>query len=408
MSDASPKYRVLPIVLETGETLPTLVCNSDWIPLRVPTRWAVRRRRFECMDSTLAANLRALGLLYEWAEATLHCHLDDMLERFVIPDGRQFDSLVQFLRARANRPERNLNSLATVANQAVAIRLFLMWVSDPTNQGSAHPKAAQQIARERAALIEMFRPIASYTGAAQRIPPLLKQQLDKINAVIGPNRDSSGRLELPLSFNEQNPFRPPSRLRNWLMYAIAYQCGLRRGELLKLRLDDLPKPDDSGIKVRRRPHDSADVRRNKPRVKTVERVLPVSEEIRAGVRAYLGFPPPIGRARGRTPYLFVSANGAPLSIPATNEIAKLIGQHTEIHDLSWHSFRHTWAEFLADDLLLQCQEDQALAFIRELGGWTSNSTTPMHYIQNALAKRANAFLQARNEGLYAAAPGENS
>jgi integrase len=355
------------------------------------------------MDSTLAANLRALGLLYEWAEATLYCDLDDMLEKFVIPDGRQLDSLVLFLRARANRPEKNLNSLATVANQAVAIRLFLMWAADPTNQGSACPKAAQQIVRERAMLIEMFRPIARCTGSAQRIPPLSKQQLDRINAVMGPNRDSSGRVQLPLSFNEQNPFRPPSRLRNWLMYAIGYQCGLRRGELLKIRLDDLPKSDNSGIKVRRRPHDSADVRRNKPHVKTVERVLPVSEEILAGLRTYLGFPPPIGRARGRTPYLFVSANGAPLSIPATNEIAKLIGRHTEIHDLSWHSFRHTWAESLADDLLLQCQEDQALAFIRELSGSTSNSTTPMHYIQNALAKHANAFLEARNEGLYAVA-----
>ncbi len=164
----------------------------------------------------------------------------------------------------------------------------------------------------------------------------------------------------------------------------------------------MPKPDDSGIKVRRRPHDSADVRRNKPHVKTVERVLPVSEEIRAGLRAYLGFPPPIGRARGRTPYLFVSPDGAPLSIPATNDIARLIGRHTEIEALSWHSFRHTWAESLAEDILSECQEDQALAFIRELGGWTRNSTTPMHYIQNALAKRANAFLQARNDRLYAA------
>jgi integrase len=248
----------------------------------------------------------------------------------------------------------------------------------------------------------MFRPIVGYTGMARRIPPLSKEHLDRINAVIGPNRDSSGRLELPLSFSDQNPFRPPSRLRNWLMYAIAHQCGLRRGELLKLRLDDLPKPDDSGIKIRRRPHDSADVRRNKPHVKTVERVLPVSDEIRAGLRAYLGFLPPIGRARGCTPHLFVSAHGAPLSIPAANEIAMAIGRHTGIEDLSWHSFRHTWAELLAEGLLADCQEELALAFIRELGGWTSNSTTPMHYIQNALAKRANAFLQARNDRLYAA------
>ena len=88
------KYRVLPFVLNTGETLPTLVRNSAWIPARVATRWAVRRRRFECMPNTLAHNLRALALLYEWAETTIRCDLDEMLERSELPTTRQLDSLV--------------------------------------------------------------------------------------------------------------------------------------------------------------------------------------------------------------------------------------------------------------------------------------------------------------------------
>jgi hypothetical protein len=37
-------YRLLPIIHSTGETLPTLVRRSDWIPARVATRWVVRRR----------------------------------------------------------------------------------------------------------------------------------------------------------------------------------------------------------------------------------------------------------------------------------------------------------------------------------------------------------------------------
>lgn len=167
------KYRVLPIFLSTGETLPTLVRKSNWIPVRVATRWAVRRRRFECMDSTLAHDLRALALLYEWAETTLRCDLDDLLETFVVPEGRQLDSLVTFLRVKANRVSSNsFNSLPTVANQALAIRTFLMWAADPANQGSARPKCTKQIAEERAMLIEMFRPFARYGSSSENTASL--------------------------------------------------------------------------------------------------------------------------------------------------------------------------------------------------------------------------------------------
>jgi len=398
-------YRVLPVEIGTGEVLPTLVRNTDWIPVRVATRWAVRRRRFECMPSTLDHDLRALSILYEWADTILHRDLDDMLEQFDLPTGPQLDSLTSFLRLKGSRvvDKAEVKILATVANEAAAIRSFLSWAVDPSNLGSAIPRSNKDIANERAMIAGIFRPLARHAGTAQRIAPLSGVELDRINKMIGPDRDDDGRLVLPLRFSEHNPFRPANRLRNWLMYAIAYQCGLRRGELLKIRLDDVPKLKDVGLKVRRRPYDKSDTRRYKPSVKTAERAITISDEIRVGLRAYLSSRQPIGRVSGRTPYLFVSSDGAPLSITAADGITKIISRHGEISDLSWHSLRHTWAESLAGDLLEKYPEEETLAFLRELGGWKSNSPTPLHYIQNAMARCANEFLRERNSRLYQSA-----
>lgn len=396
----SRAYHVVSITLATGETLPTLVRSLDWIPTRVPTRWAVRRRRFECMDNTLAGDLRGIANLYEWAAVTTQLELDQMLERSELPSGSQLESLIGFLRQKTNSKLGALNSLATVAGKAVSIRCFLLWVADPANQGSPKRKSIRRLAEEREMLVALFRPLERYASSSERIRPLRPEEVSQIDSLFGPVRNADGRIILPLRFHDNNPFRQETRLRNWLMVAISYQCGLRRGELLKIRLDDIPRSTDTGLKVRRRPHDLSDSRGNKPRVKTVERILASTAEINVGLRAYLTAPPPLGRPGSRSPYLFVTGMGAPLSISAADGIVKVIGRHTQINDLSWHSFRHTWAEGLADDLLTRYPDDQALQIIRELGGWKPCSAVPMHYIQDAWRKRSVEFMRERNSTLY--------
>jgi hypothetical protein len=51
-------------------------------------------------------------------------------------------------------------------------------------------------------------------------------------------------------------------------------------------------------------------------------------------------------------------------------------------------------------LLTQHREEEALALLRTLGGWKPGSTMPLHYTQNAMARRASTFLRERNERLY--------
>lgn len=403
------RFRVLALTLDTGEILPTLVDAFSWIPARVATRWVVRRRRWQSMPSTLANDLRSISLLYMWSSTALEKELDDFLEDGQALTGMQIQDLLVFLRvgghvvdiAQATICGRN-----TVARHASVIRDFLKWTVDPTSQGRSQIGSFDQIRYQRACLDEAFHAVTRQSGHSQRIQPLTGEEVTRIDRLIGPLRAADSSLMLPLQFAAVNPFRTETRLRNWLMYGIAVQCGLRRGELLKLRLDDLPRPESHGLKVRRRAHDAADNRRHRPAVKTIERVLDLSGELRAGLRAYLTNRPPSGRPGGRSPYLFVTAAGQALSITATNEVVGVIARNAGIEHLSWHSFRHTWAEALAEELLSQHPEEETLALLRTLGGWKLGSMMPLHYTQNAMARRASDFLRERNERLYRSPAGQ--
>lgn len=393
-------YRVITLTLDTGEVLPVLVEAATWVPARIATRWAVRRRRLECMDNTLAADLRGLGLLYTWS-ARNGIALDDLLEKGELLSRRQLDALIVSMRVRINvNGDPVTRSLGGVGMQAVAMRTFLDWACDPQNVGGCQHKSINKIAEQRQMLVDVFANVAHYAGQSQRISPLKPDEWKRIQAVAGPIRSPEGRVLQPITFSEENPFWDQNRLRNWVMILIAIEDGLRRGELLKLRLDDVPKPTDPGLKIRRRPHDKYDSRRTKPRVKTVERTLEFAGEARICLRPYLTSPYPLGRPSGKTPYLFVSTSGHELSISAADNILEVLGQHAGVPDLSWHTFRHSWAESVADALLDRYPDEVALQYLRALGGWKTNSMQPFHYIQCAVGKRANDFLRERNDRLY--------
>ncbi len=250
------RFRVLPLTLDTGEILPTLVDASSWMPVRVATRWVVRRRRWRSMPSTLTNDLRSIGLLYSWSTGTLERDLDDLLEDGQPITGLQIQDLLAFLRVGGHVVDIDRATISgrnTVARHASVIRDFLKWAVDPTSQGRSQMVSFDEIRYRRACLDEVFHAVTRQSGASRRIRPLTDEEVAHVERLIGPRRKDDGSLIVPLQFPASNPFRIETRLRNWLMCRIAIQCGLRRGELLKLRLDDLPQPDSPGLKVRRRP-----------------------------------------------------------------------------------------------------------------------------------------------------------
>lgn len=92
--------------------------------------------------------------------------------------------------------------------------------------------------------------------------------------------------------------------------------GLRKGEVLKLTLEDI---EGDMLKVRRRTSDP-DPRNPVPKVKTRERPLPVHDALRQAIRAYTSMNHEGRRRRGRYPALITSSNGDPLSIAAFDDM----------------------------------------------------------------------------------------
>ena len=387
MADTRKTFSVLHIVLDTGERLPCLVDAASWIPARVALRWAMRYRRYRVQSSTLAANLRVLGKVYRWTQEAAGFDLDDRLTGGRTLQNREIESLARSFRGNASAQELDTGAF----DQHLAIvEDFLKWSLDSENRGGCRSLDLAQLAQERNRIELILRSLRSGAHASDRIEPLEEAEIRAIRNSIGPRRDAQGILSFPEVFSAH------TRLRNWLMFEVALELGIRRGELLKLRLDSLPRGGDDGIRVLRRPDDPHDSRSKEPAVKTAERVIPASRNLLTAIRAYLTYPRPLGRISGKSPYLFVARSGSPVSMDTADDVIAAIGKHCGVSPLSWHRLRHTWAERMAEAFAGQPNGMDRLVY---LGGWT-NPHSATRYIQRALARQAKEAVRSYHRKLY--------
>jgi integrase len=136
------------------------------------------------------------------------------------------------------------------------------------------------------------------------------------------------------------------QLRNALMYFILKLTGVRRGELLNLRVGDFDFGKGT-MAVVRRPDSDFDVRRHQPTAKTRPRRLRITPALLEKIRQY------VKDVRSKVPgakrhdYVFVThkagpTQGAPMSIGA---FSKWMGQISEIVEgagFHAHALRHNW------------------------------------------------------------------
>jgi len=151
--------------------------------------------------------------------------------------------------------------------------------------------------------------------------------------------------------NPKNPFKSESiRKRNYLMFMLLRKLGIRRGELLSIKIDDLNLTGNNpAIFIRRTHDDPIDTRINQAVAKTKERRLVISLEISNLIDEYIiNYRNKIPNAN-RHPYLFVThrkgiSQGNPLSVSTFDNIIiptmkKVDKKFSIIHP---HIFRHEW------------------------------------------------------------------
>lgn len=390
ISEKQKHVKVVRIKLDTGERIACLINAQTGIPFRMVTRWVMCYRRLRVQSSTLYKNLHAVGELYSWCQQN-KINLDKLLISGQRLPSHQIRAFSNYLRTRITPRKGHTPSLATVNGYWHGISDFLLWCWDNRTQYQIQEGLTlSDIQEHRYTLTMMLRSQIFYGKVSHRIQPLSIENVEAIRSVLVPS-NQNGTWIFP-----EGIFTNTNQLRNWLMIEIALNLGLRVGEILKLRLDSFGRGSRQLLLVKRNPDDIHDTRSAEPSVKTAERGLPLPQYLSSLIRSYVTMRPPLGRVSGKTPYLFTSESGKPLSIARTNDIVKHIGIKSDVKPLSWHRFRHTWAEATAKILL---DEPNGIDQLMYLGGWTSTNSLQV-YMQNAVAEQAQRHLKHWQNTLY--------
>ena len=387
--DASLPMKIERIRHSSGNVLP-IVLDDDGLPLPEPNEWILGQRGLA--ENSLDRLLRELIPLLRWAKKN-NIDIYDRIER-----GSGFSEaivkggIVEALRRDQSR--RRITKM-TVSPKVFDSRIttvsnFFRWFTDTTLAALPRDDPRYETIRnhhDRLAgwLTDSLVNLAGGTGGKRR--GLTAEQRDALITRIQVLRGSAKGF----GHSEAICFR------NYVAAMLMLLCGLRRGELLCLRVEDVQIGAISSVSVVRRPDDPDDPRGRRPHVKRGGRILPLDGDVASIVDAYIRLREDlVGQAPFDHPYLIVSDEGTPLSLNRLNAI--FVELRTAFPDalppdLTPHLLRYSFSEDLERKLRASGMEEnnraKALALLR--GDSSLDSQAP--YIARAIEEQANSVLR---------------
>ena len=185
----------------------------------------------------------------------------------------------------------------------------------------------------------------------------------------------------------QNPFSANVQRRNRLMILLLFYLGIRGGELLNIRIQDIDFSSNR-IRIVRQADERADSRTNEPNAKTKERLLPLAESLIQELHSYITQDRRKIRNAKKNDYLFVTYKlgptvGNPISKEGYHKIFSVVRAVTpQLYAATGHSLRHTWNRKFSermdamDEQISEERQEQVRSYLM---GWRDGSGTAATY-----------------------------
>lgn len=357
------QYIIQKVLFFNGERLPMLIDTKSGIPDYWATLFSITQYRSKSLAAnTIEQILRQLILLNIFINneaidldkrilqgKLLHLHeiesLCDLCKLYVkditptikkttSPKVPTLASLEKFRLNTNNKPINTVSS-GTTGNRIRTIKDFLLWRADTHITTLDEHDAVFSILSESKKIIN--------TNMSSRIPK--SSHGSQVNAPEGLSQEEIALLFATINRNsETNPWKNTfTKMRNELLILWLYQFGVRKGELLSLKVSDIDFKTQT-FKLLRRADDPQDSRRNQPVLKTRERKIAIPQKVLALTRDYVinhrSFLPEAKKHE----FLFVaSKSGLAMSLDSVNKIfSKLKETYPDgFKRLSPHILRHT-------------------------------------------------------------------
>ena len=337
---------------KTGEQIPMML-DASGMPVVLPNEFVLSRRSLS--TNTLVRNLRELSVLYRWLDKT-NCDLSaKLLAQNSFSEAELKGGLVEAL--RIDQANGRISAVApnTFNQRLTTIRQFFSWCMDVlTNQLPLSSLDYERLRERKSFLLKMLD--GSFMSATPMRKSLRKglneEEVDFLIAVLNPDAEQGFGRDSAVKF------------RNYVSVGLMLFCGLRPGELLSLRVED----------VQRRPADPLDVRRPRPQIKRNGRVIPIeNRQLAFALNEYIVTWREVLESKNRdeSDYLILSDEGSPLSQSSITQFFQLLRSQYADHlpeNLTAKSLRHTFSSRLERVLRASGMDEQrrreALALLR--------------------------------------------
>lgn len=407
-------YRVERVRLQSGERLPLLLDAETGIPLFNPALFII---------TELRATNRASATLQQAARSIMVAHqiLDhlgiDLNVR--LAEGRLLDvSELDALADLAGMTQEGLDGLLVVGTKTpFSQRVVSLEKARMRAKTTGLP--VQVVAQTKAIRLMYVRDYFDWLARRQLLrldsrDPVYKNLSETARLVINqltariptstPNIDLDARqgvsnevrariLEVTHPDSPENPWKNKhARIRNHLIFMWLLELGLRKGEFLGIRLEDVNLRAGE-VTIARRADDPSDPRTDEPNTKGKARLLAIGGVLAELTRTYVHGPRSAIKGARKSPFLVVATGtGKPLSKAAVSKIfVELRRKVTGLpEELSPHVLRHTWndrfSEFM-DKSGVSPEEEEKMR--KQQMGWSDSSKMAATYTRRHTRRKTN-------------------
>ena len=381
-----------------------VVDRASGLPVYYPTLFLTTqiRNRGDAFSTMLVAASNLVMLLRFVESRCINLELRFLTKDFLKP--HELDDLRDFAQCKQGKkpsmapsnPWREDATTDTVDNGTQHSRLttfanYLRWYAMHILK-TAELDVVEQI-NAMAEQIKARRPSKKGRNSDLQDRSLSDVQLDALFEVIQPG-------------SESNPFSIDVQRRNRLMILLLYYLGIRGGELLNIRIQDIDFSTNR-IRIVRRADERADSRTNEPNAKTRERLLPLAESLVKELHSYITQDRRKIRNAKKNDYLFVTYKsgptvGNPISKDGYHKIFAVVrAVSPQLYVATGHALRHTWNRKFSEkmDSMDETVSEERQEKLRSyLMGWREGSGTAATYNKRFIRQKGFEAALALQEG----------
>lgn len=299
--------------------------------------------------NSMAQHLSAIILLLEWGDNERRgIDIDERLQTVSLFSAEEILSIRRYLRQNRNLgrlrdPNKREMARSTVRHghyyfRCHAVCSYVIWHAQ-RSIGRIPSRDVESLQEARIRLDTFRKQIIG------DLPSPRKRQREGVDETVQRSFLAAIRPGSP-----SNPFKAPYQVRNYVLLLLYHELGLRKADALKIKGEDLQLHGlYPTVNIIIRHDEPGDPRTKEPRHKTFGRTLPLGKELVSALKEWiLEERPRLPNAR-RSPYVFLSRSGAPLSLATVNDMFDLLRKRVPpLTSFTAHITRHNANDRLSE------------------------------------------------------------